>query len=169
MTRNVIVQKLVCRLQNLKQFNKHAFQMDHDWTNKKNNANFSPNQVIKSKKEEFAKGQRPHSSIILAENQKKEEAEALERDKVKDKTVIEGLSYGQSSGLKDDLDVDDDVGEKKRLAFLDLLLESSQNGVLITDTEIKEQVDTIMFEVNLLYKMVLDRSYFVVIESNHHT
>lgn len=96
----------------------------------------------------------------MAENQKKEEAEAIERANVKDKTVIEGLSYGQSSGLKDDLDVEDDVGEKKRLAFLDLLLESSQNGVLITDTEIKEQVDTIMFEVIALYKMILDRSYF---------
>lgn len=63
-------------------------------------------------------------------------------------TVVEGLSFGQSAGLKDDLDVDDnDVGEKKRLAFLDLLIESGQNGVVLSDTEIKEQVDTIMFEV----------------------
>ncbi|XP_033217508.1 cytochrome P450 4g15 isoform X1 [Belonocnema kinseyi] len=62
-------------------------------------------------------------------------------------TVVEGLSFGQSSGLKDDLDVDDnDVGEKKRLAFLDLLVESAQNGVVLNDQEVKEQVDTIMFE-----------------------
>nr|UUB32667.1 cytochrome P450 CYP4G55 [Dendroctonus rhizophagus] len=61
-------------------------------------------------------------------------------------TTVEGTSYGQSVGLKDDLDVDDDVGEKKRMAFLDLLIEASQNGVVINDEEIKEQVDTIMFE-----------------------
>lgn len=64
-------------------------------------------------------------------------------------TSVEGLSFGQSAGLKDDLDVDDnDVGEKKRLAFLDLLMEAGQNGTVLTEQEVKEQVDTIMFEVN---------------------
>lgn len=62
-------------------------------------------------------------------------------------TVVEGLSFGQSEKLKDDLDVDDnDVGEKKRQAFLDLLIEAGQNGVILTDDEVREQVNTIMFE-----------------------
>lgn len=63
-------------------------------------------------------------------------------------------SFGQAAGLKDDLDVDDnDVGEKKRMAFLDLMLESAQNGVVMNDNDIKEEVDTIMFEVSLRKKI----------------
>ncbi|XP_063705039.1 cytochrome P450 4g15 [Culicoides brevitarsis] len=95
--------------------------------------------VIRNKKDAFAKGTRGS----LAQTSIKTEDSKV----VKNTTVVEGLSFGQSSGLKDDLDVDDnDIGEKKRLAFLDLLLESAENGAVISDEEIKEQVDTIMFE-----------------------
>lgn len=97
--------------------------------------------VIKKKREYFEKGIRGSTAEVP------DEAKTKNYEKnVASKTVVEGLSYGQSAGLKDDLDVDDDVGEKKRMAFLDLLIEASQNGVVINDEEIKEQVDTIMFE-----------------------
>lgn len=54
------------------------------------------------------------------------------------------FSFGSSKTIKDD--IDEDIGEKKRLPFLDLLIENSENGVILTDEEIQNQVDTIMFE-----------------------
>lgn len=59
------------------------------------------------------------------------------------------------------MDIDDDVGEKKRQAFLDLLIEAGQNGVLLTDKEVKEQVDTIMFEVRFKKKIDIRYNYII--------
>ncbi|XP_031827130.1 cytochrome P450 4g15 [Nomia melanderi] len=88
--------------------------------------------VIQKKKEDYKSGKR---NLIDTSSQKDGSTIA-----------VEGVSFGQSTGLKDDLDVDDDVGEKKRQAFLDLLMEAGQSGVVLSEEEVKEQVDTIMFE-----------------------
>ncbi|XP_072753525.1 cytochrome P450 4g15-like [Anoplolepis gracilipes] len=56
--------------------------------------------------------------------------------------------YTKLHYVRDDLDdIDEnDIGEKKRLAFLEMLLDLKKNGGQMTDEEIREEVNTIMFE-----------------------
>ncbi|OWR55437.1 cytochrome P450 4G49, partial [Danaus plexippus plexippus] len=96
-------------------------------------------QVIKNKKERYlqnkAKGIIPPTIDEISKSAPKtENYNVLANEKTLADTVFKGY--------RDDLDFNDenDVGEKKRLAFLDLMIESAQNGSnKITDFEIKEE------------------------------
>lgn len=100
--------------------------------------------VIKDKKEVFEKtyqdGSVPSPSLseIIEGNY---ETESKNTPKITPRDTI-------TKGLRDDLDDNDenDTGEKRRLAFLDLMIETAKTGNNLSDLEIKEQVDTIMFE-----------------------
>ncbi|CAH1732100.1 cytochrome P450 4g15 [Aphis gossypii] len=103
------------------------------------------NNVLAKKKEDYLKKRSQIKEVSDIPAASEEVVETISTPEVEE--VPYGNSFGQSAGLKDDLDVEDDgIGEKKRVAFLDLLIECAENGVVLSDEEVREQVDTIMFE-----------------------
>lgn len=79
--------------------------------------------------------------------------EEMEKDNEKDKFIEnngndKNIAYTKLHYVRDDLDdIDEnDIGEKRRLAFLEMMIDLKKNGEKMTAEEIWEEVNTIMFE-----------------------
>ncbi|KAI4464333.1 cytochrome p450 family 4 [Holotrichia oblita] len=56
------------------------------------------------------------------------------------------LKYKQGNKSHNDVIEKEVLGRKKRLSFLDLLIEASEDGKVLSDIDIRQEVDTFMFE-----------------------
>lgn len=93
--------------------------------------------LVRKKKELY-----DHNKVSAPTNVKENEIKSKKETSPKDK-----FEFGLATGLKDDIDNDDcDIGEKRRLPFLESMIERAHKGDGMSDIEIRDQVNTIMFE-----------------------
>lgn len=79
--------------------------------------------------------------------------------------VIAERKLSRKKALQEKVEETDEFGRKKRLAFLDLLLEEAEKSNAFTDKDIREETDTFIFAVSsnpgVILKKINNFSFFV--------